>query len=189
MKKINFKQTFINGLFLALPLLAIFYIGIKIVRIIEEIISPLAQKIGIQHLLGELTLTVFALVILLIFFLILGVLLHMNLLRELNKQLESVAYKLIPRLYKVKALTSENGEQTFSKGWKPILLKDDESWVPAYITEENETWVIVYIPDAPDGISGAIKMLDASGAIYKPIDGFKLHGILHGFGKGMIAEN
>ena len=189
MKKINFKQTFINGLFLALPLLAILYIGFKFVRIIENLISPLAQKIGIQHLLGELTLTVFALIILLIFFLILGVLLHVNLLHELNKQVENVAYKLVPRLYKVKSLAYDNDDQTFSKGWKSIILKEEESWVPAFITEENEMWVTVYIPDAPDGNSGAIKMLDAASVIYKPIDGLKLHSILHGYGKGMIAEN
>lgn len=188
MKKINIKQTFINGLFLALPLLAILYIGLKIVGIIEKLISPLAHKIGVQHLLGELTLTIFALIILLIFFLILGILLHANLLRELNYQLENVAYKLIPQLYKVKTLAYDNNDQTFSKGWKPIILKEEEGWVPAYITEENEIWLTVYIPDAPDGNTGAIKMLETSCAIYKSIDGLKLHSILHNFGKGMIEE-
>lgn len=186
MKKINIKQTFINGLFLALPMLAIFYIGFKIVRIIETLISPLAHKVGIQRLLGELTLTIFAILILLIFFLILGVLLHVNLLRELNKQVEDVAYKLIPRLYKVKALAFDDDKNTFSKGWNPILLKEDESWIPAYITEENENWITVYIPDAPDGNTGAVKILDVSSAIYKIIDGRKLHSILHNYGKGMI---
>ena len=186
MKKFNFKQTFINGLFLALPLLTIFYIGIKIVAIVEKLIAPLAHKFDIQHLLGELTLTFFALIILLILFFILGVLLHLNLLRELNKQVEKVAYRLVPQLYKVKALAYDDDENTFSEGWKPVLLQEDESWIPAYITEENESWLTVFIPDAPSGKDGAVKLIDASSTKYKPIDGFKLRSIIHKFGNGMI---
>lgn len=186
MKKINFKQTFINGLFLALPLLAILYLGIKIIRIIEKVISPIANQMGIQRLLGELTLTIFAILILLILFFILGVFLHLKLLSDLNKQVESLAYKLIPQLYKLKTFAISENEYTSETAWKTVILQEGDDWVPAYITEENEKLITFFIPDAPDGKSGAVKMMDAEKAKFHPVDGRKFHAFMRSFGKGMI---
>ena len=186
MKKFDFRKTFINGLFLALPVLAILYLGFRILLIIEKMIAPFAEKVGVQHLFGELTLTVFALVFLLILFFFLGVLLHINVLRNLNTQVESIAYKLVPQLYKLKSLTTDGDENAFRSGWKPVLLQEDDGWVPAYITEENEKWISVFLPESPDGSSGPIKMLKSETALYKTIDGLKLHAIIHQYGKGMI---
>jgi uncharacterized membrane protein len=188
MKRINLKQTFINGLFLALPLLAILYFGLKVVGIIEKIISPLANRVGIQHLLGELTLTIFALVILLMIFFILGILLHINVLRDINKQIEAVAYKLVPKLYKVKAFALSDDDDAFTKGWETVLLKDGDSWVPAYITEKSGEWISVFMPESPDGKSGQVKLIEAATTEYKFIDGMKLRSIIHHYGSGMIES-
>jgi uncharacterized membrane protein len=187
MKRINFKQTFINGLFLALPVLALLYLGFKIIRIIEKLISPLANKVGVQHLLGELTLTIFALVILLIVFFILGILLHVNLLRDLNKQVEAVAYKLVPQLYKVKAFALNDESDSFSEGWETVLLKEGKNWVPAYITDASGEWISVFLPQAPDGKNGYIKLIEASSINYKVIDGMKFRSIVHHYGNGIIS--
>ena len=151
MKKTDFRQTFINGLFLAIPLLAILYIGLKIVRIIEKLITPLAHKVGAQHILGQLTLTIFAIILLLILFFILGILLRVRVMKSLNKQVEEIAYKIMPKLYKLKSLAADDEE---TNGWKTVLLLDGDSWTPAYIVAKTEQWITAFLPDAPDGKIG-----------------------------------
>lgn len=186
MKQFDFRQTFINGLFLALPVLAILYLGFMVVQVIEKVIAPIAGKIGVQHLMGEITLTIFALVILIILFFILGLLLHVNILRGLNIQVESIAYKLVPQLYELKALTTDDDKASPTSGWKPVLLLEGEGWVPAYITEENEKWISVFLPESPDGKNGTVKILESGTARYKAIEGMRLLAIIHHYGKGMI---
>ena len=184
----DYKKTFVNGLFLALPALAMLYFGKKTIHTIEKIIDPLANKCGVQHLLGELTLTLFAFATLLILIFILGLLLHFRMLRNLNIQIESIAYKLVPQLYKFKAMAMDIDEDDNfpDKNWEHILLLEGDSWIPAYITEVNEQWLSVFIPNAPEGKSGSVKSILLSTAQYKIIKGKKLNSILHHYGQGLI---
>ena len=186
MKKIDFKQTFINGLFLAIPLLAIFYIGLKIINLIEKLITPLANKFGVHRLLGELTLTIFALIILLILIYLFGILLRLKIMNNLHKQVEGIAYKIMPQLYKIRSLATDSDGDGFSQGWRPVILEEENSWTPAYITASTEEWITVFLPEAPDGRNGQIKMLKASATRYKTVDGLKFHGMIHHYGIGMI---
>ena len=190
MSKTNFKQTFINGLFFALPLLGIVYLAIKILGMVETIISPAAEKLGVDRIIGEVTLVVFAIIILLIICWILGMLLQANLLRGVNKQIEEIAYKFIPQLDELKSLAADDDDNTFESGWKTVLLEEGDSWTPAYITEGNEQWLTIFLPEAPDGKSGQLKLLPASAAHYIPIDGIKFRAIVHRYGHGLIeAKN
>ena len=56
MSQFKFKTTLVRGLALGIPIAVILYVFIRILVVIEKLISPAAEAIGIQRLLGEITL-------------------------------------------------------------------------------------------------------------------------------------
>lgn len=186
MKKFNLRQTFINGAFFALPVMALLYLGIKIVHIIEKIIAPTAQKLGIQHLLGQLTLTILAVIILLIACFVLGILLHLKMMQHINRQVENLAYKFVPQLNKLKSFALQDESVAQGNQWKTVLLQEGDSWVPACIIAKGETWTTVFFPEPPDGLSGSIKLISTTLMNYQPIDGRKFYSIIQQYGQGLL---
>ena len=72
MSQFKFKTTLVRGLALGIPIAVILYVFIRILVVIEKLISPAAQAIGIERLLGEITLTLLALGVIMLFVLLLG---------------------------------------------------------------------------------------------------------------------
>ena len=63
---------------LAIPLAIVLYVFGRIVGIFKKIIAPLAAKMGIDRILGELTLTIFAIALIILIILLLGLLMQIQ---------------------------------------------------------------------------------------------------------------
>lgn len=134
MKK--FKRILGRGLALAVPLAIVLYVFMRIVGVFEKIISPIAAKMGIQKVLGELTLTIFAVILIIIIILLLGLLMQIAIVSAIRSQVEDVILKFVPSLNQLKLMAADNLDlETAENAWRPVLLytKEKAKYNPAFV--------------------------------------------------------
>ena len=187
MKKL--LPTIVNGILFAIPLGIVLYIFGKLLRTLEKLVGPIANMMGIQRLFGEFTLTIVAIILILLFCYVLGVLLQRaSFLRMMGESVEGVAVRLIPSLSFLKSMADEKLDIQSGQAWKGILLEDDGSWLPAFLVEENEHWQTVFIPEAPKGDGGEVRIFARGSIQFKRIELSAVRSALRVYGFGLSQK-
>ncbi len=88
----RFKRILGNGLLIALPLGIVLYILARLVAGLEVVIQPVAEALHIQKLLGELTLTILSVFVIILIVIFLGLLMQLPFVASFSKQLEGIAF-------------------------------------------------------------------------------------------------
>src|SRR4249919_1345648 len=78
------KTTLIRGLTLAVPLAIVGYVLIRVILIIRKLITPIATKIGIHHVLGNATLSIITVLLIILFIFGLGLLMQIRIVLRLR---------------------------------------------------------------------------------------------------------
>lgn len=170
---------------MAVPVGIVVYLFLHFVSVFEKKIAPIAQKFGIEHIWGELTLTVLAIVVLLLFVFLLGLLMQLPIVASFRNSVEEIILKVFPSLNHLKLMAAEklNAENATSK-WKPALIKRNEQYSPAYIIEESAEW-ITYVPvKVPTTEPGDMVLVRAGSISYQEITMKQLVDCNKQFGKG-----
>lgn len=182
----RFLAIMISGVLFALPLGAVFYIFAKIIGTLKKLEAPLADKIGIQHFLGEFTLTALAIAALVLLCFALGLLLQRaTLLRLMGDSVESVAVRVMPSLSFLKSMADEQFDMHAIDAWKGVLLENkDGQWQAAFLVEEASHWQTFFIPRAPKGDSGDILVVRKDSLQFHVVDLITVRTALRVFGQG-----
>lgn len=186
MKKII--STMVNGVLFAIPLGLLIYVFGKLLVSLERLVSPLAEDMGVQRLLGEFTLTILAILLFLLFCFILGYLLQKAAFLSLvSETLEGFAVRFLPSLSFLKSMANEKFDLEAGSSWKGILLQEDDGWVPAFLVEENEQWLTLFFPEPPKGDSGGVRIYARGSANYIQIGLTEVISSLRVYGSGLIG--
>jgi hypothetical protein len=146
----SLKKVLANGLALAVPIGIIVYVFIKLLEIFEKLIGPVSKKFGVDHLLGELTLTIFAVFILLVLVFILGMLRKLPLVKKFSLFMEEVVMKVFPSFSYLKTMGAEKFDiEEAGNTWKPVIIKKENELFPALLIDENNDWVTLIKVKAP----------------------------------------
>ncbi|RAJ05474.1 hypothetical protein LX64_02632 [Chitinophaga skermanii] len=184
----HFKKILGNGLLLAIPLGVIIYVFIKITHLLILVISPVAVDLGIDKILGELTLTIIALMILFLLVCVLGLLMQIRTIEGFGRKLETIALKLFPPLNQLKSLAAENLAFTNqSATWKAVIVYYEEKYNPAYLVEENDTLATFFIMKGTAMQDGEILIVEKSLIKMFEISSMQLHQNCRQFGKGFLS--
>jgi uncharacterized membrane protein len=184
----NVLSTMINGILFAIPLGAVIFIFGKLLASLQKLVGLLADQVGVHRLLGEFTLVVVSVALIMLFCFVLGVLLQRaTFLRVVGDSVEGFAVRVIPSLGFLKSMASEKLDIQAGDAWKGILLKDDDSWLPAFLIEETEQWQSVFIPEAPKGDGGEVRIFPRGSITIKPVDLGVVRSALRVYGKGISA--
>jgi hypothetical protein len=185
MQKFSIKRTLLRGIALAVPVGIVVYLFLHFVGVFEKKIAPIAEKFGIEHIWGELTLTVLAIIALLVFVFLLGLLMQLPIVASFRNSVEEIILKVFPSLNHLKLMAAEklNAGNATSK-WKPALIKRNEQYSPAYIIEESSEW-ITYVPvKVPTTEPGDMVLVSAGSIRYQEITMKQLVDCNKQFGKG-----
>jgi hypothetical protein len=182
------KKTFIHGLALAIPLAVVGYVFFKIIKIFERIIHPIASKLGIERVLGALTLSVFAIFLLLLLIIMMGLFMKLAFFASLKIELEGIALKLFPWLNQLKVLAANTPDmENVGAYWKPVMVNIEKNYYPAFLIEESQTLVSFFIVKGAKPLEGEMLTTEKSLVTYYPIDGHDIRTVSRQYGKGMIA--
>jgi hypothetical protein len=139
----------IRGIALALPLAVVFYVLLRLIGILEKVITPVARKAGITTLLGDATITIIAILCICILVFLFGLLMQLAFIAAFRVYLQDWIIKLIPSLNQLKLIAAEQLEVDNAINlWKPVLLKNEDHFTPAFIIEETKEW-ITYVSVKP----------------------------------------
>ncbi|MEY2916893.1 MAG: hypothetical protein RIS73_607 [Bacteroidota bacterium] len=188
MASFSIKKTIINGIALALPLGIVFYVLTRFIEIFEKLIAPIAQKIGIENFFGKITLTVLAIAVIIIITFLLGLLMQFSFVKKNRRYLEEWILKLVPSLNQLKLMAEEKLDiENTTSNWKPVLLKNGEQYLPAYIIEENEEWITMAKIKIPTIDPGDLLITKKSAITYTEITMKELRQFNKQFGRGYIS--
>lgn len=152
MKETKIKTAFALGLVITLILTAISYVLFKLGSVLKPVISPIAHKLGMQIDIGEVAITLLAIMFIILLVFVLGWIALLPAVSKYKNKFEDLLLKIYPPLNYLKAMEEERLKvNTERDGWKPVLaLMYDQYW-PAFIIEENEEWVtlsVLYVPNS-----------------------------------------
>jgi uncharacterized membrane protein len=140
------KKIFGRGLALAIPLGVVVYVFIKLMEVLEKLIGPVAAKLGIERILGELTLTILTVFVLLVFMFLLGLLMQFSLVAGIGKEMEEIVFKFIPSLRNLKTIAAEKLDLVnATNAWKPVIVLHDKKYFPAFVIEELDDLITLYL--------------------------------------------
>jgi uncharacterized membrane protein len=185
-----FKKALGRGLALAIPLAIVLYVFAKIVGVFTKIIAPVAHKIGVAHVLGELTLTIFAIILIILIILFLGLLMRIAVVATIREQVEGIILKFVPSLNQLKLLAAdtldlEDAETT----WRPVLLyvKEKGKYSPAFVVEEDDERVTLFVLFETAMQKGEVAVYDKDRISLTPLSFTQLHAANRAAGKGFLA--
>lgn len=183
----RFLAIMISGVLFALPLGVLLYIFARFIGTLKKLEAPLADKIGIQHFLGEFTLTVLAISALVLLCFALGLLLQRaTVLRLMGDSVEGVAVRVMPSLSFLKSMADEQFDVHDADAWQGGLLeKSDGQWLAAFLVEETIHWQTFFIPKAPKGDSGDILVVRKGSLPFHVTDLVTVRTNLRVFGRGL----
>jgi hypothetical protein len=150
MKETKIKTAFALGLVITLALAAISYVLIRLVGFLKPVITPIAHKMGMQNDLGEIAITLLAILAIVVLVFILGYLALLPSASVYKDKLEQQLLKLYPPLNYLKVMAEEKLKMDTSRAdWRPVLALVDDQYLPAFIIEENQEWLtlsVLYVP-------------------------------------------
>lgn len=188
MKNNGLKKTFTRGLALAFPVAIFAYVFIRIVSIFEKMIGPVAAKMGIDKIFGEITLTIIALLIIMLLILLLGLLMQISAVANMGREMEAVVLKFIPSLNQLKVMAAdkldvENSQNT----WKPVILFYEQKYNAAFIIEENDELITLFVSKGTSLQEGEIVTTHKKELGITPVSYSDLHKCSKAYGKGYIS--
>ena len=190
MSTFSLKKTIFNGITLAIPLGIILYVLMKIMGVLEKAITPIAEKIGIDRLFGQITLTILVVFVILILIFVCGLLMRLSIIKGFRSYIEGMIIRVVPSLNHLKLIAAEKLDvQSEALQWKPILLwrKNEEEYVSAYLIEETNDWIIIAITNMPSTEPGQVLITKKSVVTYKEITMTELQEHNKLFGKGYLS--
>ena len=190
MSTFSLKKTIFNGITLAIPLGIILYVLMRIMGVLKKAITPIAEKIGIERLFGEITLTILVVFLILVLIFVCGLLMRLSIIKGFRSYIEGMIIRVVPSLNHLKLIAAEKLDvQSEALQWKPILLwrKNEEEYVSAYLIEETNDWIIIAITNMPSTEPGQVLITKKSVVTYKEITMTELQEHNKLFGKGYLS--
>ena len=188
MYKFSIKTILFNGIALALPLAVVAYIVFRFFVIFEKMVLPAAKLFHIATVSGEVTLTILAILFMLLLAFLLGLLMQISYVSNSRKLLEDLILKIIPSLNNLKLIAADKLETDDAAGaWKPVLLEYSEGIIPSYLIEETETLATFSKVKIPGTEPGEIVILRKDSMVYTEISISQLRISSRQFGKGLIS--
>jgi len=183
----TFRKTFVNGMALAVPLGIVLFIFGKLVGYVANVIHPLADRLGISHVLGRLTLTILAILLILALVLVLGMLMRFALIASIRDWMEDMILKIIPSLRHLKMLASETADFGNAQNkWIPAFIFIEDRYTPGYVVEQNDELVTFFALANGDWGEGEIVVTSKENLKILPVDAFELNASTRLFGKGYL---
>ena len=170
-----------------MPLGIVVYVLYKFIKLFERIIAPIANKFGVDKIFGEITITLLAILSILVIIFFLGLLMQIEMIRNLRKYVEGWILKFIPSLNHLKVMAVEKMDlENATTNWKPILLQKGDQCMPAYIIEENNEWITLALAKAPSTEPKDMLIIKNNSVTYKEITMKQMHDFNKQFGKGYL---
>ena len=186
--KSSTRSLVIGGLFFMIPLLVIIVAGGKIFQILLPIGRWISETLALHTVFGKASVLIVCIALILLICILSGYLIQKGFVHKWSNSVEEKLFIHFPSLQMWKYRVIGEQENVINEFWQAILLEEDNGFNIAFITEESEDFLTLYIPDAPKADAGQIRFVPKSKVKYLSISMQQAMSSLYSFGKGMRIE-
>ncbi len=181
------KTTLIGGLLFLVPLVIIFAILGKAIGIMLVIAEPMAHLLPVDSIGGIALANLLALLCLLLFCYIAGLVARISFASKAMKAIEEKALMKIPGYVMIKAITSGLDESD-TQGMKPVLLTlGTVQRIGLEIEQIEDGRSVVFIPSPPNRFSGITQIVPADQVEYLDVSVMEIMDYTEQYNRGTDA--
>lgn len=189
-KLISFiKATALGGLIFLAPVVLVIIIVLKAIELLKKGVAPMADRLHVQGIAGEATITIIVNVILVLICFLAGMVANSTRISTHLPFLDMMVDKIIPGNEILKAQSHEGGVSGVKNPWQAIILRMGEEWAIAFIVDQTSAdFTTVYIPEAPRMEAGHVRLFETRTMEYVPISIRAARQSLMRFGLGAATK-
>lgn len=159
---IRLRNLFIDGLLLAVPLIAVVYLLVLVVRQIARLFAPLVDLAPQGRWLGVVLIDIVAVAALALALVVLGALARSSMGHSLAGTLEREVLRKIPGFLLFKSVVAGFSSGEHEALLKPALVAFDDYTALGFIVEAdsaNDAMVTVFLPNSPTPTTGNVVLV------------------------------
>jgi uncharacterized membrane protein len=155
------RDLAVDGLLLALPLGAAAFLLHHAIRLLVEVLAPIAHLLPPGHWFGVAALEIVAFVVLVLVLIVLGAFSRSAAGRRVAAYLEDVVLSKVPGYLIYKSIAAGFTGTEHDAGLRPALVSFDDNTVLGFVVEDADAldMVTVFIPEAPAASSGSVVLV------------------------------
>ncbi|MGA8203831.1 MAG: DUF502 domain-containing protein [Woeseiaceae bacterium] len=181
------KTTLIGGAVFMVPVVLLFMIVLRAHSILKAAVEPMARFLPIHAVGGIALSSIIAAAILLLICFLAGILARSAVARSAIEAVEAKILNRIPGYTLLRAITNSRDENRVPE-LQPVLAKlDDMSQVGFEVERLPDGRCVVYLPNAPNPLSGIVCVLDAHRVTPLEISAKAVQEHVEQLGKGSAA--
>jgi uncharacterized membrane protein len=178
------RNTFTGGILFLVPLVFLWMIVSKANDIMLKISEPLGKKLN-EGFLGLDGSRILAVVLLVVFCFLCGLLFRLAIAQKTMKLLEDYVLSHLPGYTLFKSFATDVAGGDTAGQMTAVLVQEENSWKPGLLVETHGEWSTVYFPEVPKLDSGEVKMVPTDTIHKVAATGLQFMKTMKGFGKGM----
>lgn len=163
------KTTIVGGFIFLVPIIVLTIIFGKALGITRTIVRPLVTLIAVETVAGVGVVTLLAILVIVIFCFLTGLLARTKLAKKIIDWLESTLLSNIPGYTFMKSMGESFAGIDKDQGYETIVARIEDAWQIAFLIERIDGGhVAVFVPGAPSLWSGSVYFMTEDRI--KPLD-------------------
>ena len=179
------KNIIIGGVLFFIPLIILIVILQKAIQIAAVFVIPIIKLLNITQIFGIGVEIIISIVIILFVLYLAGLIARTKRAREIVLKLEDALLSKVPGYDMIKNTGASFVGFEENTSYKTVLARIEDAWQYGFLVEEIEgEQYVVYIPGAPNTMSGSVYILEKSRIKKTDIPLSAAMKCLRGLGKG-----
>ena len=182
------KTTILGGVLALAPLVIVFIILGKAFQISLIVAEPISRIITLDRMIGVVAVNVLALILIIAFCYLAGILAQRAFLSKKVQKLEGLLIDLIPgyAVFRV-VVASASAKDGVEDLMKPVLARFDDYDQIAFEVEKGEGQSTLFLPGTPSAWSGSSVVVAAERVTYLNMPAHQAVKLMRVFGRGSVA--
>jgi uncharacterized membrane protein len=156
------RTTLVGGILFLVPIVVLAVVLGKALSVAHKLVDPIAARLAAKSLVGVHAPTLFAVVLIILFCFIAGLIARTALAQKVIARLEGTVLSNLPGYHFVKSMGEGILGSETSSSYETVLVRMGEAWQIGFVTERLERGIVsVFIPGAPNPRSGSVRFMAA----------------------------
>ena len=185
----NLRDVAIAGFLFLVPVYILLIVVTKAWTSLTTLGTRLATFLGLKSVMGVGGSTIASSLLLIAIWMVCGLLVRHSFVAGLNRKLDGWLSSTIPGYATYKSMIESKVQpKTVVLPYASALLRQGDTWLPAYVVEENaEGSCVLFLPDAPDPTRGSVRIVQRDQLRFLPtMSANQLEASLKKKGEGLL---
>ena len=179
------RTAMAGGILFLLPIVILFTVVSKGLEILDTLTQGLDERLDGTIIWGLDGHNLLGIGLLLLICFVVGLLFRINRVKTSVNKFENNVLTYIPGYLLIKSLATEALSDSQEELMQPVLVDSDGTYRLGFMTEQNNGYCTVFVPDAPQGNQGELHVVPEATVIKLAIKTSAMKHMIRNLGKGV----